>query len=102
MNRSQVIEAQPNQFAWVMSVNSKNGSTAVEKSRWPVLAWSITETHEAVLVQPVLPDGLHLGKHAIGLESSSGQVACDGQLFDSPDALAAALLADHEEHEWLC
>ena len=89
-----IIEAQPNQYAWVVAIEGHGDDSYVECSRWPVLAWTLKETLEAVLVQPVLPDGLHLSEHAVGIEAATGQIAWDGHLFDTPDEFASALFAD--------
>ena len=95
MKPLQIIEAQPNQYAWVVAIEGHGDDSYVECSRWPVLAWTLKETPEAVLVQPVLPDGLHLSKHAIALEAATGQVTWEGELFDSATAFSSALLAEH-------
>ena len=97
MKAPHIVEAQAPAFAWIVTLDETSEGTQVDASRWPVVAWELSETSSGTLATPVLPNCLHVDNH-VGLESDNGTIRWDGRQFDSYIDFASEVVAS----EWGC
>ena len=97
MKAPHIVEAQSPSFAWIVELDETSEGTQAEASRWPVVAWELSDTSSGTLAKPVLPNCLHVDNY-VGLESGNGCIRWDGQLFENYVDFTSAVVADH----WGC